>query len=440
MSGLGVGLLGGLVGLGGAEFRLPLLIGLFGFAALQAVIVNKAMSLIVVLVAIPSRLLAVPLADVASEWTVVINLLVGSLVGAWIGASWATRMRAATLYRVLAILLVGIAVVFAAEHVGALPRVSLPPIAQAIVGVAAGCGIGVVAAIMGVAGGELLIPTITVLYDVSPKLAGSLSLLVSLPTMLVAMLEHPSFASTDLSSTRAICSGGSTVPAALVRTFEEKLGAPFTIVFGQTECSPVASMTHPSDTIADKAGTIGTPMPHVEVKIVDPATGRTLPPGQIGEYCTRGYHVMQGYFENPEATAAAIDADGWLHTGDLCAMDERGYCTVEGRLKDMIIRGGENIYPRELEELLFRHPAVGEVAVVGLPDERYGEVVAAFVRPVPGGVVDKDELIAYLRGEVAPHKIPRHWFAVDAFPLTGSGKNQKFRLREQCSKGEFDEL
>lgn len=190
MSGLGVGLLGGLVGLGGAEFRLPLLIGLFGFAALQAVIVNKAMSLIVVLVAIPSRLLAVPLADVASEWTVVINLLVGSLVGAWIGASWATRMRAATLYRVLAILLVGIAVVFAAEHVGALPPVSLPPIAQAIVGVAAGFGIGVVAAIMGVAGGELLIPAITVLYDVSPKLAGSLSLLVSLLTMLVAFFRY----------------------------------------------------------------------------------------------------------------------------------------------------------------------------------------------------------------------------------------------------------
>lgn len=190
VSSLGVGLVGGLVGLGGAEFRLPLLIGLFGFAALQAVIVNKAMSLIVVLVAIPSRLLAVPLADVASEWTVVINLLVGSLVGAWIGASWATRMRAATLYRVLAILLVGIAVVFAAEHVGALPPVSLPPIAQAIVGVAAGFGIGVVAAIMGVAGGELLVPTISVLYDVSPKLAGSLSLLVSLPTMFVAFFRY----------------------------------------------------------------------------------------------------------------------------------------------------------------------------------------------------------------------------------------------------------
>jgi fatty-acyl-CoA synthase len=138
--------------------------------------------------------------------------------------------------------------------------------------------------------------------------------MVGVPTMLVAMMEHPSFASTDLSSTRAICSGGSTVPAALVQKFEEKLGAPFTIVFGQTECSPVASMTYPADTIADKSGTIGLPMPHVEVKIVDPATGQTLPPGSIGEYCTRGYHVMHGYFENPEATAAAIDADGWLHT------------------------------------------------------------------------------------------------------------------------------
>jgi fatty-acyl-CoA synthase len=261
--------------------------------------------------------------------------------------------------------------------------------------------------------------------------------MLGVPTMLVAMMEHPSFAATDLSSTRAICSGGSTVPAALVQTLENKLGAPFTIVFGQTECSPVASMTSPADTIADKAGTIGTPMPNVEVKIVDPATGRTLKIGEIGEYCTRGYHVMQGYFEDPAATAAAIDADGWLHTGDLCAMDERGYCTVEGRLKDMIIRGGENIYPRELEELLFRHAKVGEVAVVGLPDEKYGEVVAAFLRPAPGAFVDKDELSAYLRELVAPHKIPRLWFAMDAFPLTGSGKIQKFKLREQWAKGEL---
>lgn len=190
LTGAGVGLLGGLVGLGGAEFRLPLLIRLFGFVALQAVIVNKAMSLIVVLVAIPSRLLAVPLVDVASNWTIVVNLLLGSLVGAWLGASWATRMRAATLYRVLAALLVGIAVVFGAGHADAIPSLNLPPLAQVIAGVVAGFGIGVVAAIMGVAGGELLIPTIVLLYSVDTKLAGSLSLLVSLPTMLVAFFRY----------------------------------------------------------------------------------------------------------------------------------------------------------------------------------------------------------------------------------------------------------
>ncbi len=264
--------------------------------------------------------------------------------------------------------------------------------------------------------------------------------MIGVPTMLVAMLEHPSFAATDLSSTRAICSGGSTVPAALVQKFEQRLGAPFTIVFGQTECSPVASMTRPSDTIADKAGTIGTSMPNVEVKIVDPANGETLEVGRIGEYCTRGYHVMHGYFENADATAAAIDADGWLHTGDLCAMDERGYCTVEGRLKDMIIRGGENIYPRELEELLFRHPSVGEVAVIGLPDDRLGETVAAFIRPASGATLDRDELMAYMREHLAAYKTPRHWFAVDAFPMTGSGKIQKFRLRELWSQGGMTEI
>jgi len=264
--------------------------------------------------------------------------------------------------------------------------------------------------------------------------------MVGVPTMLVAMLEHPSFASTDLSSVKAICSGGSTVPASLVRLFEQKLGAPFTIVFGQTECSPVAAMTHTTDSIEDKAGTIGPPLPNMETKIIDPDTGKTAAIGEIGELCTRGYHVMLGYFEMPEATAAAIDDDGWLHTGDLCAMDARGYCTVEGRLKDMIIRGGENIYPRELEELLFRHPKIGEVAVVGLPHEKWGEEVAAFIRPAPGAVVDKEELSAYMRAALAPHKTPKHWFLVAAFPLTGSGKIQKFRLREFWANGEVQAL
>ena len=264
--------------------------------------------------------------------------------------------------------------------------------------------------------------------------------MMGVPTMLVAMLEHPSFETTNLSAVENLCSGGSTVPAALVTTFEERLGAKFTIVFGQTECSPVASMTKPTDTVADKAGTIGPPMPNVEVKIIDPDTGAAVPIGQIGEYCTRGYHVMLEYFENPTATAAAVDADGWLHTGDLCAMDDRGYCTVEGRLKDMIIRGGENIYPRELEELLFAHPSVGEVAVVGLPDDRWGEAVAAFVRPAPGATIDKNEMFAYMREHLAPHKTPRHWYAMGAFPLTGSGKIQKYKLRDLAASGELTEL
>jgi fatty-acyl-CoA synthase len=264
--------------------------------------------------------------------------------------------------------------------------------------------------------------------------------MIGVPTMLVAMLEHPSFNSTDLSSIDSICSGGSTVPAALVKTLEERLGAPFTIVFGQTECSPVASMTNPTDTIADKAGTIGPPMPNVEVKIVDTVTGETLPIGEVGEYCTRGYHVMHEYFEMPDATSATVDAEGWLHTGDLCAMDARGYCTIEGRLKDMIIRGGENIYPRELEELLFTHPKVSEAVVVGLPDDRYGEEIAAFIRPAPGETVDKSDLFAYMREHLAPHKTPRHWFSMDEFPLTGSGKIQKFKLRELATNGTLTEL
>jgi fatty-acyl-CoA synthase len=264
--------------------------------------------------------------------------------------------------------------------------------------------------------------------------------MLGVPTMLVAMMEHPSFASADFSAVKAIYSGGSTVPASIVTALEQKLGAPFTIVFGQTECSPVALMTWATDTIDDKANTIGTPMPNVEVKIVDPDTGATVPVGTVGEICTRGYHIMHGYFEDAAATRAAIDSEGWLHTGDLGAMDARGYCTIEGRLKDMIIRGGENIYPRELEELLFRHPAVGDIAVVGLPDAKWGEVVSAFIRPAPGMKIDKDELHDYVREHLAPHKTPRHWFVVDAMPLTGSGKIQKFKLRELWSKGEMKEI
>ena len=264
--------------------------------------------------------------------------------------------------------------------------------------------------------------------------------LVGVPTMLIAMLEHPEFSKRDISSIHTMTSGGSTVPAALVQRFEEELGAQFTIVFGQTECSPVASMTRPEDNQDDKALTLGGPMPNVEIKIVDPESGETVPIGELGEYCTRGYHVMHEYFDMPEATAKTIDEDGWLHTGDLCSMDERGYCKVEGRLKDMIIRGGENIYPRELEELLFRHPTVGEVAVVGLPDDRYGEIVGAFIRAAPGARPDREELFAYLREHLSPQKTPKNWFLIEDFPLTGSGKIQKFVLRQQWEDGQYTEM
>ena len=262
----------------------------------------------------------------------------------------------------------------------------------------------------------------------------------TVPTMLISMLEHPNFDSTDLSSLTHLSSGASTVPAPLVTTFQERLGAAFTILFGQTECSPMATMTNPADSVADKAGTIGRAMPNTAVKIVDPVTGETVPIGAVGELCTRGYHVMLGYFEDPIATARTVDADGWLHTGDLCSMDERGYCRIEGRLKDMIIRGGENIYPRELEELLFAHPKVGEVAVIGIPDDKWGEEVAAFIRPIPGERVDKAELFAYVRAHLAPYKTPRHWFELDAFPMTGSGKIQKYKLRQMSANGDLAEL
>lgn len=264
--------------------------------------------------------------------------------------------------------------------------------------------------------------------------------MMGVPTMLIALMEHPNFDDTDLSALSAICSGGSLVPENLVRTLEKELGAPFTIVYGQTECSPVLNMTRPDDTIEDKALTIGAPMPGMEIRIIDPETGETLPVGETGELVTRGYQVMHGYYEMPERTAETIDTDGWLHTGDLAAMDDRGYCTIEGRLKDMIIRGGENIYPKELEELLFGHDAVAEVAVVGLPDEKWGETVGAFIRPSAGHEVDKNELFAFMRENLAPHKTPKQWFSVAEFPLTGSGKIQKFKLREQWEAGDWAEL
>jgi len=246
-----------------------------------------------------------------------------------------------------------------------------------------------------------------------------------------AQLDHPDFPGRDLSRVRCAFAGGATVPPALAGRIESAVGAPLSIQYGQTEASPCITQTRPGDSPADRAETLGRPHPQVEVQITDSATGETLPAGAVGEICTRGYHVMKGYFGDPTATGEAVDTAGWLHTGDLGSMDERGYCRIEGRLKEMIIRGGENIYPREIEQLLHTHPGVTDVAIVGIPDDHWGEQVAAFIRPAPGNPATQDELASYCRTYLAAHKTPRHWVFVDAFPLTPSGKVQKFVLREQ---------
>jgi acyl-CoA synthetase (AMP-forming)/AMP-acid ligase II len=254
---------------------------------------------------------------------------------------------------------------------------------------------------------------------------------LGVPTMLIGVLDHPAFAATDTSSVRWMVTGGAVVPPALVHRVEAAFGVPLTVVFAQTEASPVITQTAPGDEPDDRAHTLGRALPQTEVKIVDTTTGQTVAPGVIGEVCTRGYHVMTGYLDNPDATAAAIDPGGWLHTGDLASMDERGYCRIGGRLKEMIIRGGENIYPREIEQVLFEHDDVADVAVIGVPDPVWGEQVAAFIRGAPGRAPDPEMLFAYCRERLAAHKTPRHWRIVDAFPLTPSGKVKKYVLREQ---------
>ncbi|MBK7975218.1 MAG: AMP-binding protein [Deltaproteobacteria bacterium] len=260
---------------------------------------------------------------------------------------------------------------------------------------------------------------------------------LGVPTMLIAMMEHPSVATRDLSSLVAVCSGGASVAPELVRAIEARLGVRFSIVYGQTEASPVITQTRLDDSPEDKAETVGVALPATEVKIVDPMTHQIVAPGEIGELCTRGYLVMHEYFDKPDATRTAIDADGWLHTGDLGTMDERGYCRITGRLKDMVIRGGENLFPAEIEAVLLEHPDVGEAAVIGVPDSRMGEELAAFVRVAGGNAPSVESLRAHVRARLAAPKTPRYWVFVDAFPLTGSGKIQKFVLRERWERGEL---
>jgi fatty-acyl-CoA synthase len=255
--------------------------------------------------------------------------------------------------------------------------------------------------------------------------------LYGVPTMFIAELEHPRFGEFDLSTLRTGIMAGSPCPVEVMKKVQSDMHmAEVTICYGMTETSPVSFQSAPDDPVDKRVATVGRIHPHVEAKVIDPATGRILPREAPGELCTRGYLVMLGYWENEEATAEAIDRAGWMHTGDLATIDADGYANIVGRIKDMVIRGGENVYPREVEEFLYQHPAVSDVQVIGVPDPRYGEELCAWVRLKEGQSVTGEQLRDWCRGRIATFKIPRYWRFVDAFPMTVTGKVQKFRMRE----------
>ena len=257
--------------------------------------------------------------------------------------------------------------------------------------------------------------------------------LYGVPTMFIGELEHPRFSEFDLSTLRTGIMAGSPCPVEVMKRVQSQMHmTEVAICYGMTETSPVSTQTAIDDPLEKRVGSVGKVHPHIEVKIIDPATGEIVPRGTPGELCTRGYSVMLGYWNNEEATRQAIDAARWMHTGDLATMDDEGYVNIVGRIKDMIIRGGENIYPREVEEFLYTHPAVADVQVIGVPDERYGEEVMAWVKLREGAQVTGEELAAYCRGRIATYKIPRYWKFTDTFPMTVTGKIQKFRMREMA--------
>ncbi|HEX8976043.1 MAG TPA: AMP-binding protein [Solirubrobacteraceae bacterium] len=257
--------------------------------------------------------------------------------------------------------------------------------------------------------------------------------LYGVPTMFIAALEHPRFADYDLSSLRTGIMAGSPCPVEVMRRVIENMHMEeVAIAYGMTETSPVSTQTAFDDPLEKRVGSVGRVGPHLEIKIIDPVTGETVPRGASGEFCTRGYSVMKGYWNDPERTAEAVDAAGWMHTGDLATMDEDGYARIVGRSKDMVIRGGENLYPREIEEFLYAHPDIVDVQVVGVPDGRYGEELMAWIIPRPGTSPDHDQIESFCRGRIAHHKIPRYVKLTDDFPMTVTGKVQKFKLREQA--------
>ena len=254
--------------------------------------------------------------------------------------------------------------------------------------------------------------------------------LYGVPTMFIAMLDHPQRAGFDLSSLRTGIMAGATCPIEVMRrVISEMHMGEVRIAYGMTETSPVSIQTGPADELELRVTTVGRTQPQLESKLID-AEGNTVERGEIGELCTRGYSVMLGYWNNPQATRDAIDSEGWMHTGDLAQMDEQGYVRIVGRNKDMIIRGGENIYPRELEEFFFTHPAVADVQVVGIPDARYGEEIVAWIKFHPGHTANELELQTWCKSRIAHFKTPRYFKFVDAFPMTVTGKIQKFKMRE----------
>jgi len=258
--------------------------------------------------------------------------------------------------------------------------------------------------------------------------------LYGVPTMFIAELGHPEFASFDLSSLRTGIMAGSPCPVEVMkRVVADMHMSEVAICYGMTETSPVSTRPRRTEGRARRTETVGRVMPHIEVKIVDPETGRTVPRGQVGELCTRGYSVMLGYWEQPEATAEAIDRARWMHTGDLATMDEEGYVNIVGRIKDMVIRGGENIYPREIEEFLYTHPDIADVQVIGVPDEKYGEELMAWIIMRPGAEpLTAERLREFCAGRLAHYKIPRYVHVVDSFPMTVTGKIRKVEMREQA--------
>jgi len=256
------------------------------------------------------------------------------------------------------------------------------------------------------------------------------------PTMFIAMQHHPTFAEHDLSSLRTGIMAGSICPVEVMKHCVDDMHmAEVSIAYGMTETSPVSCQTRVDDDLERRTSTIGRVHPHVEVKIVDPLTGGTVERGEPGELCTRGYSVMLGYWDDPDKTAEAIDADGWMHTGDLAVMREDGYCNIVGRIKDMVIRGGENIYPREIEEFLYQHPDIEDVQVIGVPDEKYGEELCAWIKMTAGATpLDADAVRAYATGRLAHYKIPRYVLVVEEFPMTVTGKIRKVQMREETAK------